>query len=65
MTLKQPYIFHLDATAALLESYGEQAQVVGYLHDVIEDTSVTELEIAEKLSLSSVPTFPHQNTVSQ
>jgi guanosine-3',5'-bis(diphosphate) 3'-pyrophosphohydrolase len=51
MTLKQPYIFHLDATAALLESYGEQAQVVGYLHDVIEDTSVTELEIAEKFSL--------------
>ncbi len=37
----QPYSAHLDAVAALLAPFGEQAQVVGYLHDVVEDTSVT------------------------
>jgi (p)ppGpp synthase/HD superfamily hydrolase len=35
----RPYVFHLDAVAKLLEPYGAQAQVVGYLHDVVEDTT--------------------------
>jgi hypothetical protein len=54
-----PYSHHLDAVAALLAPYGEQAQVVGYLHDTVEDTEtmVTEIrdrfgpEIAECVSL--------------
>lgn len=36
-----PYSFHLDAVAEILEPYGPLAQVVGYLHDVVEDTPVT------------------------
>lgn len=37
----QPYSVHLDAVAALLAPFGEEAQVVGYLHDVLEDTAVS------------------------
>lgn len=37
----QPYSVHLDAVAAILLPFGEVAQVVGYLHDVIEDTDVS------------------------
>lgn len=36
-----PYSHHLDQVAALLEPYGELAQIIGYLHDVVEDTPVT------------------------
>ncbi|HEY7153732.1 MAG TPA: HD domain-containing protein [Gemmataceae bacterium] len=36
----RPYLFHLDAVAELLAPFGEQAQIVGYLHDVVEDTHV-------------------------
>ena len=36
-----PYAFHLDAVVAILGRYGEDAQVIGYLHDVVEDTAVT------------------------
>ena len=43
----RPYAFHLDHVASLLEPYGETAQVVGYLHDVVEDTDVP-LEQVEK-----------------
>lgn len=35
-----PYAFHLDMVASILAPFGEPAQVVGYLHDVAEDTSV-------------------------
>ncbi len=35
-----PYSVHLDAVAELAEEYGEEAQVVAYLHDVVEDTPV-------------------------
>lgn len=43
-----PYVFHLDAVAALLAPFGEQAQVVGYLHDVAEDTAVGWEEICRE-----------------
>ncbi|MDA8446316.1 HD domain-containing protein [Paracidovorax valerianellae] len=36
-----PYSHHLDAVAAVLAPYGEDAQVIGYLHDVVEDTGAT------------------------
>lgn len=41
----RPYAFHLDAVVALLSPYGSEAQVVGYLHDVVEDTEITEHDV--------------------
>jgi (p)ppGpp synthase/HD superfamily hydrolase len=50
----QPYVVHLDAVAELLTPFGEQAQVVGYLHDVVEDTPVSidivRLEFGEQVA---------------
>jgi (p)ppGpp synthase/HD superfamily hydrolase len=37
----QPYSVHLEAVAAILAPFGEVAQVLGYLHDVVEDTPVS------------------------
>ncbi len=37
----QPYVFHLDAVVGLLTPFGDQAQIAGYLHDVVEDTDVS------------------------
>ncbi len=42
-----PYHVHLDAVAELAREYGEQAQVVAYLHDVVEDTPVELDAVAE------------------
>lgn len=36
----KPYSFHLDAVVNLLEPYGDDAKVIGYLHDVLEDENV-------------------------
>lgn len=41
----QPYAVHLDAVVGLLSPYGTEAQIIGYLHDVVEDTAVTESDI--------------------
>lgn len=43
-----PYSYHLDAVAALLVPYGLQAQVVGYLHDVVEDTDATIADVQSR-----------------
>lgn len=43
----KPYVYHLDQVAGLVEFYGNDAQVIGYLHDVVEDTPVNRLEVAE------------------
>lgn len=43
----QPYAVHLDAVARLLEPYGQEAEVVGYLHDVVEDAGVTLERVRE------------------
>ena len=40
-----PYVHHLDAVAAILAPCGIAAQVIGYLHDTIEDTPVTREEV--------------------
>jgi hypothetical protein len=37
----KPYILHPLAVAQSLAGHGEQAQIAGMLHDVIEDTDVT------------------------
>ncbi|HNC53717.1 MAG TPA: HD domain-containing protein [Accumulibacter sp.] len=44
----RPYAFHLDAVAELLSPYGADAQVIGYLHDVVEDTTVSEFDIRQR-----------------
>jgi hypothetical protein len=41
----RPYSYHLDAVAALAAPYGEEAVVVAYLHDTVEDTKATIAEI--------------------
>lgn len=43
---ERPYVFHLDAVAKFAEPYGEDAMVVAYLHDVVEDTETTVEAIA-------------------
>lgn len=35
-----PYSAHLDAVASLVKQHGETAEVIAYLHDVVEDTDV-------------------------
>lgn len=42
---KKPYIYHLDKVANLLVDFGEEAQIIGYLHDVLEDTNTSYAEI--------------------
>lgn len=41
-----PYVAHLDEVAHIARPYGENAEVLAYLHDVIEDTNVSAQEIA-------------------
>lgn len=43
-----PYSHHLDAVASTLAPYGPEAQVIGYLHDVVEDTSATLAEVRSR-----------------
>ncbi|MEB0114660.1 HD domain-containing protein [Variovorax sp. RTB1] len=43
-----PYSYHLDAVATTLAPYGVEAQVIGYLHDVVEDTSATVAEVQSR-----------------
>lgn len=47
----KPYIFHLEAVVAYLQPYGEQAKVIGYLHDVVEDTPVSVADIENTFGL--------------
>ena len=44
----KPYSYHLDMVAEILAPYGLQAQVVGYLHDLVEDTSTTRQQVEEE-----------------
>lgn len=46
----QPYSVHLDAVAGLLEPYGADAQMIGYLHDVVEDTAITADRVRAELA---------------
>lgn len=43
---REPYVSHLDTVVDLLAPHGETARVIGYLHDVLEDTAVTRQELA-------------------
>lgn len=42
---EHPYYVHLDAVAKIVRRYGAKAEVVAYLHDVVEDTSKTGKDI--------------------
>ena len=44
---EHPYIFHLDTVAKLVSQYGEEAQTIAYLHDILEDTKIEILDIME------------------
>lgn len=43
----KPYIVHLNDVVSHLKDYGETAQIIGYLHDVIEDTNISYDEVKE------------------
>jgi len=43
----KPYSYHLDAVADLVRGFGEEAEIVAYLHDVVEDTKTSIEEITE------------------
>jgi len=40
-----PYSVHLDAVASIVKPFGERAQVIALLHDVVEDTASSVAEI--------------------
>ena len=42
---QEPYIYHLDMVVGILAEYGQQAQIIGYLHDTVEDTETSLYEI--------------------
>lgn len=44
----RPYIFHLDDVANIVKSYGFIAQIIAYLHDIIEDTNITQYNLDEE-----------------
>jgi (p)ppGpp synthase/HD superfamily hydrolase len=41
----KPYIHHLEAVVEILKALGDEAKIIGYLHDVAEDTPVSIDEI--------------------
>ena len=40
-----PYSVHLDAVAKIARPFGETAEAIAYLHDVVEDTEVSTKEV--------------------
>jgi (p)ppGpp synthase/HD superfamily hydrolase len=45
---QHPYSVHLDAVAGIAAPFGDTAQIVAYLHDTVEDTTVTLEQIRER-----------------
>ncbi|RBP44450.1 HD domain-containing protein [Roseimicrobium gellanilyticum] len=43
-----PYVYHLEQVVHLLKPFGAAAQVIGFLHDVVEDTEMPIESIAEE-----------------
>jgi (p)ppGpp synthase/HD superfamily hydrolase len=43
---EDPYSVHLDAVANIAKPFGELAEAVAYLHDVVEDTDVTVEQVS-------------------
>jgi len=42
----EPYVVHLDEVAKIVELYGQDCQIVAYLHDILEDTAIPSKDIA-------------------
>jgi Guanosine polyphosphate pyrophosphohydrolases/synthetases len=49
----EPYFAHLEEVAQLVRTFdmGEEAEVLAYLHDTVEDTNTTHAELVEKFGL--------------
>jgi len=47
----KPYSVHLEHVVTILRNYGETAQVIGYLHDVVEDTNITIEDIEDEFGV--------------
>lgn len=45
---EHPYSVHLDDVAQLCAPFGEDAQVIAYLHDTLEDTDLSVASIADE-----------------
>jgi (p)ppGpp synthase/HD superfamily hydrolase len=45
---EHPYFMHLDEVAKIAKNYGENAEIVAYLHDVVEDTKTDIKEIEDE-----------------
>lgn len=45
---EHPYSYHLDQVAELARPYGDEAVVIAYLHDTVEDTEATLSEIESR-----------------
>ena len=43
-----PYSYHLEKVVAILKPYGYEAMIIGYLHDIVEDTDM-EIDKINKL----------------
>lgn len=67
------YVSHLDQVASLVKPYGYTTQIIAYLHDTIEDTDITENDIAAEfddfvalcVSLITDPNDPGLNRKSR
>jgi len=46
-----PYIVHLDAVASIARKYDKSAEIIAYLHDVIEDTDIEINEIVKEFGV--------------
>jgi (p)ppGpp synthase/HD superfamily hydrolase len=44
----RPIVLHLDTVSKILIPYGREAQTIGYLHDVVEDTEVSREDISRE-----------------
>lgn len=42
-----PYFLHVEAVGLSLRPFGDKAMMAGYLHDSIEDTAITLVELRE------------------
>ena len=40
-----PFVYHLDAVASMVAPYGEVVTAAAFLHDALEDTAVTPLDL--------------------
>jgi (p)ppGpp synthase/HD superfamily hydrolase len=49
----EPYFVHLEEVAELVRTFGvgEEAEVLAYLHDTVEDTATTHAELVEKFGV--------------